>query len=780
MHASVGASTGAAARAPGAGGGWTGGGGSVPVAGLWLLVALLACLTPITDQDLGFHIAWGRILLHDFRGAGSLLLGQDRSVTVYAYSYWLYQILVATLFDHAGPWAIVLLRTILVLGSFALAFGVVRRRQASAASRTLLLALGIVLASERFTDRPDVFSQLAWVATLWILVRHRRDRGLWALVPLQVLWVNMHHHFTLLLLAFGAFAVGDLCDGRRAPATVSPPAPAPARAQDEDLWKRAGLVGAALLLATLVNPVGPAAWRSQFKLAGIFSGQVSPITLTEHLGAFASANPFFSLWVFRITLPLLLLLALAGRRRTGWGPVLALLLPAALAIIARRAISFFALTALALLPPALDELLARVPASAAARLRQITLGVLAALALAVVGGLANGRIFLAQDKDLRLGAVEPFAFPGTSAARFLQQQHIEGPILHNPTAAGAILMENGSRLTPFLDPRWCGTAEENSLYLRLTHAGDADIAGIWNGAQATHGFETVLLDCYEMPALLRLLVQSPPQWALVHLDDNMAVFCRRGGRSDEAILRCEPELRASRAAAGPELEEALGRAVVQSLGRRAPSIFTPLHFPSAAFRRANFALQIGDLPDAEAAYRDLYGAEGGALRLSPHRREVLGNTLWCLGRSRQWDAIAALCASLAAEPGGDPDSRRRLRLLQSQSLLQAGQTATAARLATAIAEESGAAPEERASADGVLAGAREADGDHAGALAALQSAIALRPDVPEYYRSLGAILDLKLSRPDEALAAYRKFSSLGGKDPAVEARLEVLARAAPH
>ena len=297
---------------------------------LWLAVALLLCLTPINDQDLGFHIAWGRILQHDFAGARGLLLGQDPSVTVYAYAYWLYQVIVATLFDHGGPWAIVLFRTALVMGSFGLAFRVASRLGSSRWSRAWLLAFGIAAASERFVDRPDVFSHLAWMAGLWILLLHRRDRGVWMLLPLQVVWVNMHHHFTLLPAAYAAFVIGDFLEtgGRGTGRPRGDPAD----------WPRAGLVFGSVLLATCLNPMGPAAWLSQLKLAGVFTGRVSPIPLQEIISPYAAYAPFLALWIFRIGMPLCLAAAILGRKRIGLGALLALLIPAVLAILARRAL----------------------------------------------------------------------------------------------------------------------------------------------------------------------------------------------------------------------------------------------------------------------------------------------------------------------------------------------------------------------------------------------------------------------------------------------------------
>lgn len=611
-------------------------------------------------------------------------------------------------------------------------------------------------------DRPDVFSHLAWMAGLWILLLHRRDRGVWMLLPLQVVWVNMHHHFTLLPAAYAAFVIGDFLEtgGRGTGRPRGDPAD----------WRRAGLVFGSLLLATCLNPMGPAAWLSQLKLAGVFTGRVSPIPLQEIISPYAAYAPFLALWIFRIGMPLCLAAAILGRKRIGLGALLALLIPAVLAILARRAMSLFSLTAVALVPPALDEIAARLSARAA-RVCQLGASALTLLVgLVAVVGLANGRIFLAQDKDIRVGAVKPFGFPATAAALCIHEYNIQGPIFHNPTSAGAILMENGTRLNPFLDPRWCGTEDANRVYVQLVRAGDANIKETWSAVQAAHGFETVMLDFYEMPALLRFLA-ADPGWAMVFLDDSMALFCRRGGKNAGAIARLEPQVAAERAVREPGREEALGREVVRFLASPEPSPLTPLRFPSRSFSRANFALQVGSRPEAQAAYLELYRTQRGSLHASSHRVDILENTLWCLAESDQWEARADLCLVLADRKGIDPARRRGLRLSAAQALLQGGNSVKAERIAASVAADPAAGAEERWTALVYVANAKETGGDHAGALEALHSAAQARPAAAETYRAIGAILDRKLERRDDALAAYETYQRLGGTDSVIARRV---------
>jgi tetratricopeptide (TPR) repeat protein len=729
-------------------------------AALWLLAALLVSLTPVSDPDLGFHISWGRLLLDDFGRARSLTLGQHPSIVVYAYSYWIYQVVAATLFDHAGPWSLVILREMMVLGALALAFLLAGRLGAPLWARATLLAFGVLVGQERFVDRPDVFSTLAWTAALWILIVHRRGRGVWALVPLQILWVNTHLFFSLLPLGAAAFFAGDFLDG----SSRNP--------------RRTGLVLGALVLASFVGPAGPGAWASQLKLAGFASGREAPVQIEELLSPFANYKNLLSVWAFRIGMPICVIAAIAGRKRVGTGAVLALLVPAAFSILARRTMALFALTAVALAPSALEFLVSCLPAAAARSLRLASVGVGLVAALVGVVGLANGRVLLAEDKPLRIGDIGRVELAGMDAARFLRDSDVQGPVFHNPVLAGAILLHNGERLTPFMDARWVGTDEAVAVYRKLTRSDDASAAAAWDETQRAHGFETVMLDFYEMPALLRRLSEDPG-WALVFVDDDAAVFCRRGGPNDRVIAERSPEIAAARALADPDREAALGGEVVRFLGSRHPSPLVHLDFPWESFRRGNFALQVRDRPAAQVAYLDLFRRQRGSLHLSPHRVDVLRNALWCLAESGQWEAQAALCSALVVEEKSNPGRRIGLRVGETQALLKLGLTTEIERSALGIVRDPAAEANDRWWAWTCIASARETAGESAGAADALRAASRIRPDDAETFQSLGTILDTRLGRAADALEAYEKYLSLGGRSPAVEERVRQIRQERP-
>ncbi|MDM7916260.1 MAG: hypothetical protein QUU85_13515, partial [Candidatus Eisenbacteria bacterium] len=517
--------------------------------GLWGLAGLLLASTEIVDPDFAFHVGWGRVLLTDFPGASHVTLGQSSAVQSYAYSYWLYQVAVSLVFGSGGAGAVVLLRALLLAAAFFLAVRIALRQGVPVVSIPILLAFALVTAQERFLDRPELVSYVLWVAALGVLMRpgSRDRRALRLLVPILVLWTNTHLSFPLMLGMVGLFAIGERLEG-------------------QPLRPRAIQI-AVLLLASFLNPAGPLVWRSLEQIVPFFGrGQGLPFRIEEMTSPFGSYQESPAVWAFRIGMPLLVAAALLARRRMPAGALLVLLASALLAARARRAMPLFALTTLCVTPAALRALFEgtrdreRRPATKIARAIGIALVAVPLFAgVVTVLGLANGRIFLALDQDRSIAFRMSPRFPALEAARFLRDQGVQGPVFHNAVAAPAILLENGTRLTPFLDARWRGTPEAVAIYQSIRTAGDAAIAERWKQAMEARGFEAVLLDFYEMPALLRLLDEDP-RWAFVHVDETAAVFVRRQG-ANAAIARRLENAEPLRAGRDPVREQALADAI---------------------------------------------------------------------------------------------------------------------------------------------------------------------------------------------------------------------------
>jgi len=160
----------------------------------------------LKDLDLWLHLATGRvILLNQFVPAADIF-----SCTILGKPWinheWLFQVIVATIFQWTGPEGLIDLRIFIISITFLLLvlLGYNKERPLIPLFALFLMAM---VYQMRFTLRPDLFSLLflvIYIRTLSMYLSHRQT--LWFIFVLQVLWTNIHGFFVLgPLIIFLAF-----------------------------------------------------------------------------------------------------------------------------------------------------------------------------------------------------------------------------------------------------------------------------------------------------------------------------------------------------------------------------------------------------------------------------------------------------------------------------------------------------------------------------------------------------------------------------------------------
>ncbi|MFN2450621.1 MAG: hypothetical protein ABR508_12685 [Candidatus Baltobacteraceae bacterium] len=141
--------------------------------------------------------------------------------------------------------------------------------------------------------RPETFAVDAFALELLILAGYR---SVWTIVPVVVLWANVHASVVLAPVAACAFAIGTAFTQNRF----------------DDRARHAALAGALAVVATLLTPSGIRLWSYAFALA------VAPNPAREHLDAWRPLSFGFAGSVTAVLPGLLLLLVLGPvlRRRT--------------------------------------------------------------------------------------------------------------------------------------------------------------------------------------------------------------------------------------------------------------------------------------------------------------------------------------------------------------------------------------------------------------------------------------------------------------------------------
>lgn len=624
-----------------------------------LIFVAARCLAPMDETDLFFNLRLGELVLQRHSVPRTNLLSftypDARDVNL----AWLFQLVLVLAYRAGGIGGTIVLKTALVVGTWALLFRVALRRGAHPAVAAAALALAAWAAEPRFVERPHLVTFLG-LATLLLAIERAeagRPRLLLAMVPLGLIWANGNSCFFLAPAVLELYALGALLDRRR----------------DDAL--RAALVGMALAPLVFATPSGVHAlgyianhWRMPW---------LRPLQ-EYRTASWPLDGPFFF-----VALGLLIAVALPGRR---WRHALPAI---ALGLLGARRIRFVAEFAILAGPivstafrPRLDELRASLVAGA-------TLVLLAGTTLVTRAPFAR---------------MEPGLVP-LEAIRFVDDNGL-GDRMYNDLEVGSYLTWHWQgRHRVFQDPRINGYPPAFHAVLKRDDLSRAE----WQELLDRFGVTTALVTYPDVNP--RAALFDPARWALVYRDDEGLVFAARRPPFAALIARelpltftfarergvtplPLPEPPAGSPVAACEWQRRLGEVRLE-LGDRPGA--------RAAYTRAVASpacLKAPDLAAARTALGDLALAGGDRAAAvdayemvdTPHARTNRGLALLALHRADE--AEADLRASLAEDPR-QPDARLALGFAL-ESLGRPRQAAEAFAAFLALAPNHPSAPRARA------------------------------------------------------------------------------------
>lgn len=734
-----------------------------------LLTVFLAGFHSLIDPDVWFHLRSGaevaaghipRVDTFSFPSAGR----------PYVDLQWGFQFLLFGIHRAAGEAGLIWFACLLTTFTYFIVYRLARR-EASAPLAAVLVALGIVVASERLSPRPEILTFFLLAAMQWLLRRHEEGmRRAWLAIPAVLLvWVNVQGLFVLGFVLIGA----RLLD----------------RPKDRRLWQALGLS----LAASLVNPY-------------FLSGALHPLvlftrinrslpiysaTVGEFLSPFAdrALHPSVALFPFYLGLIALGLVARGliapGLGAPGLGApglpargrwpkrseIVLLAVFIYLSVNARRNLALLPLIATPILAGWFGRLETRDPAGGPwQRLRPVTrralkagalLASLAAMLLFDLG-LVTERVYQRAESPRTFGTgPAPVAF-ARGAADYINRNRVPGPIFSS-FAAGSYFTWAVPWQKVFIDGRLeVHSAAHYERYLRMLQSAEA-----WAEAEREFAFHAVVLQQTggEQNLLGRLLRDT--SWAPVDLDDTAIVFLKRNAQNEEWIRRdllsgarlhqLFPALDPARVEAGlslPPPSSALRR------------FFTRERMPWGRVYLGQFFLSIRRLDLALAQFVEGIRAAPGAA--SP--RILAAMTLNQMQRPRE--ALALLESLRRLSP---PDQVRAQALAARGDALNAlGRPEEAVRAYTEYLRRP-LSPQQVPSVLANRALARMRAGDPAGATGDVQESIRLDPRDPLPYWVLGQVEEAQ-GHSGAAHSAYLRFRQLGGRSDEVDAALERLER----
>ncbi len=687
---------------------------------LLFAVGLTFALTlfPAHSFDVWWHLRTGQLILEE----GSIPTADPFTYTATGRPWvtheWLTEVVFHLLYRLGGIDALVVSKALLA----ALALGL-----AACASligprgrdRLPAAALGVLLAAPLIAPRAFIRPHMLTAVLLGLLLlllqlesNTGRKRYRLALIPLFLLWANLHSGFVLGLGVLAAFWIGEGVRGllaQRSPGSTHHPWVS---------WKHRGAILLAAAAVTLLNPHHVHALLYPFRL--IARGEVTE-TIVELRSIFHPAyRDALFLKVLAAGGLLTAGLLFSARKRVHWPILIPAVLLASLALLSLRSVSEFAVILPALIGLHGDRL---------GRHRAIAMATtLAVVLLAAVGGIlaAHAGVPMGREGNRKLGlGIVPVNRPA-AAVTFLRDAHPPGNVFHILAFGGYFIHELWPQRRVFIDGRLDVFAPG---FLRA-YRSIMDTGEGWDRTVEQYGISMAVVDYADAPARdqgLRSRLRNDSEWICVFCADNLLIYARNIDENQDILDRYgspfDPSLRSSQS-----IEHFIANATAETLDQA-----------------------IG----AFGQMRDLIPTE-----LAP--AVVLGQLL--AGAGRNTEAARSLAQAVEIDP-----TAPHLRLLLMQTLGKAGQMERAREQVSALLGQSSTPVEILVS---LAIQAREA-GWHSEAVEAMEQAVALRPEDVQIRLRAGAFNAERGDFP-RARAHFRKAGQLRPGDPAVDRNMERL------
>jgi len=210
--------------------------------------AFLFASRPLSDGDFWWHLKTGEYIVRNF----SIPRIDFYSFTVpgkpWVAHEWLSEVIFYLVYSRAGFNTLIFIFTVLTVLAFWIVF---RRTKAHPFVKGFAVLLSVWSILPTMGVRPRTFTLLfaaIYLAVLHRFVRERETRAIWWLVPLMILWVNLHAGFLLGLVLIGVAIAGVVLDAWFAGEKLASQLPR---------LKTLALVFVACLVAVNLNPQGP-------------------------------------------------------------------------------------------------------------------------------------------------------------------------------------------------------------------------------------------------------------------------------------------------------------------------------------------------------------------------------------------------------------------------------------------------------------------------------------------------------------------------------------------
>lgn len=469
--------------------------------------AFLFASRPLSDGDFWWHLKTGEYIVKNL----SIPRVDFYSFTVpgkhWVAHEWLSEVIFYFIYTRAGFNALIFVFTMLTVLAFWIVF---RRTQAHPFVKAVAVLLSVWSILPTAGVRPRAFTLLFAAIYLFVLhrfVRERETRAVWWLVPLMIVWVNLHAGYLIGLVLIGLVIVGVVLDAWFAGETLASHWPQ---------LKTLALVFVACLLVVNLNPQGPRIFIFPFEF---FLSPVQQDQITDWLSPDFHEKGLFPL----LLLILLTIAALAlSPKRVKPSELLLYLATLYMTLKSNRHMAIFALIAGPMLAGYSQHWLdatpfARLfgPSQAQSRStggRQIIFNVILLVPL-IACFIKLKSVIYSPPAQERVGVP-------LNAVRYLKDNGITGNTFTDPNIWGGYLIWETPANPVYIDGRIDMYGDEFMReYLGM-------IRGLtrWQEPFDKYGVQVAIVS---PTSVLRLQLEQSPSWQQVYRDEMAVVFTRR-------------------------------------------------------------------------------------------------------------------------------------------------------------------------------------------------------------------------------------------------------------
>src|SRR5258705_1435690 len=480
----------------------------------FMVMIFAAAVGPITDPDFWWHLKAGQYIVETRSIPHTDIFSTLRFGSEWVTHEWLSEVFMYSAYRASGFGGLMVLFAIVITIAFWITYRRCETRAPHPYVAGFALLIGAAATIPTWGVRPQMFSILfasLFLAILDRFCRSERTDLIWWLIPLMVLWVNMHAGFAVGLALILLVIVGLAIDARiRHNASLA------------SIWKsirRLCLLWVLAVAAVSVNPAGLRIYSYPFETLRSY-------TQMRYIQEWRSPNvqdPTFLALLILIVLTFCVL-ALSNKRPRP-GEMLILLATFVATMRSARNVPFFALVATPLLAGHLwswysaHKSIKSQGSSDDPAVGQKVGGLVVARKVFLLGLLpVIVAILIARQVVAKQPQVEAKNFP-VAAVEFIKSQNVPQPIYNEYHWGGYLIWKLYPQYRVYIDGRADVYGDALMEEFFTIHDGERS----WRKPLDNYGIRTVLV---EPDTAIASLLREDPGWQKVFEDQQAVIFIR--------------------------------------------------------------------------------------------------------------------------------------------------------------------------------------------------------------------------------------------------------------